>query len=296
MKNFERIQRLQDIGHFSNVFTSAVEKITGPLSSVAATLAAHHEALAFRLPKAFDLPKVVIPQFPTVLSADTWMNSPLLKVLEGVNNFRRSVENNPEFQFAFITDLEILNLKSHEELKKTLVSDDTLFEGFTKSEEILDRNLSIYLTKYGLSPLWAGAEVALKSDNPDKLRHCLVSVRTLLEHVLDEMLAPKDELQHVEMFRKEFKNIKEGDKAIKKVRINRYKKIKYIMSKMTFRFYDEDFTTTEIGYICDCYEWLCGLHNPVIDLSENQVRTLKFKAGVTVWLLLYIYEATTRVE
>lgn len=61
--------------------------------------------------------------------------------------------------------------------------------------------------------------------------------------------------------------------------------------KFTFRIGTlEEFTKNEIQYVCNCYSILCNVHQPNVGLSENQVRSLKVKTGITIWLLLYLYD------
>jgi hypothetical protein len=66
-------------------------------------------------------------------------------------------------------------------------------------QEIKESNqdaLKIYLPKLhpGLNKLWEGAVYALNSDNPDKVRHFITSLRELFTHVL-HMLAPDKEVE-----------------------------------------------------------------------------------------------------
>lgn len=70
-------------------------------------------------------------------------------------------------------------------------------------------------------------------------------------------------------------------------KIKRADKIKYFTSKIQFGIL-EDFTKNEIQYVCDCYSILCNIHQPNIGITENQVRSLKVKTGITIWLLAYI--------
>jgi hypothetical protein len=219
----------------------------------------------------------------------TFVESGLLDSLQKFGQLRDKIINHPEYQFAFMTDLEALNLNSTEELKKTIIENKP-DEYISEKEEILNNNLIPYLKKLELDFLWIGAEYALKSkDNPDKLRHCLISLRTILEYLIDYKLAPKEELKDIEMFKKEFKDYHLGKKRIEQVLIKREKKIEYFTSKIDFGVLDE-FTKKDINYICDCYSVLCNIHKPNIVISENQVRVLKIKTGITIWLLVYIYD------
>lgn len=231
---------------------------------------------AFDIPKvpSFILPKIDIPIF------DKLFNNEFLEKLKQIGNIGEKLDNNPELQFAFISDLEVLNLASAEELKESLIFDLT-DNDIKRKEEILNNNLIPYLENHNLQNLWIGATQVLDAENnPDKLRQCLISLRTILEYLIDKKLSPIEELKNSNMFKKEFDS--------KHVRINRNKKIQYFTSKFKFGILEE-FTKSEIQYVCDCYSILCNVHQPNVELSENQVRSLKVKTGITIWLLLYLY-------
>lgn len=219
----------------------------------------------------------------------TFVDSGLYDSIREIANLRDRLINHPEYQFGFISDLEVLNLNSTEELKESLTT-DLPDQYIIEKEEIINQNLLPYLERLELDALWLGANYALASkENPDKIRHCLVSLRTILEYLIEMKLAPKEELKNNEMFIKEFKDYNSGKEKIEYVRIKREKRIEYFTSKIDFGILEE-FTKKDINYICDCYSVLCNIHNPKIDISENQVRSLKVKTGITIWLLAYIYE------
>lgn len=231
----------------------------------------------------YNFPKFDIPEFKPFL------NSELLESLRKLGNIGERLKNNPELQFGFITDLEILNLKSAEEFKESLVTDLT-DEDIQAKEEILTENLVPYLEELGLESLWYGANHALGNDsNPDRLRHCLISLRTILEYLIDDILAPIEKLKDAEMFEKEFRKYKNGKQKLIHVRIKREQKIEYFTSQFEFGML-EDFTKNEIKYVCDCYSILCNVHQPDVGITENQVRSLKVKTGITIWLLTYLNE------
>ncbi|AZB02385.1 hypothetical protein EG359_20960 [Chryseobacterium joostei] len=238
----------------------------------------------FDFPKfpSFNLPKIDIPSF------DGLFNNELLEKLKQIGNIGEKLKNNPELQFAFISNLEILNLTSAVELKESLISDLT-DKDIKEKEEILNNNLIPYLENHNLQNLWVGATQVLESaNNPDKLRQCLISLRTILEYLIDEKLAPIEELKNSDMFKNNFKKFHAGKKKIEFIKIKREEKIKYFISKFEFGTLEE-FTKSEIQYVCDCYSILCNVHQPNVGLSENQVRSLKVKTGITIWLLVYLY-------
>lgn len=230
----------------------------------------------------FNIPELNIPKFD-------FINSELLETLKKFSKIGERIKNNPELQFALISDLEILNLKSAEEFKASLTYDLT-DKDIKEKEELLNENLLPYLTKLGIDSLWHGATQALESkSNPDKLRHCLISLRTILEYLIDEKLAPIEELKDAKMFENKFRKHHLGNQRIEFVKIKREHKIEYFTSKVDFGMLGE-FTKNEIQYVCDCYSVLCNVHQPNIGVTENQVRSLKVKTGITIWLFAYLEE------
>ncbi|MDO6438562.1 hypothetical protein Q4534_14155 [Cyclobacterium sp. 1_MG-2023] len=231
--------------------------------------------------------KLNIPEFN--LPKLDFINSELLETLKWISETGEKAENSPELQFAYISDLEILNLKSAEEFKASLTS-DLADEDIKEKEELLNKNLLPYLEELGIDNLWIGANKVLESkSNPDKLRHCLISLRTILEYLIDEKLAPIEKLKDAKMFENEFKKYNLGRKKLEFVKIKREQKIEYFTSKVDFGIL-ENFTKNEIQYVCDCYSVLCNIHQPDIGITENQVRSFKVKTGITIWLLAYLYK------
>ena len=159
------------------------------------------------------------------------VNSKLLKSLEEFSLIAERINDNPEFHFAMISDLEALNLKSTTDLKKTLIYNLT-DEDIQRKEELLNKNLRPYLEELELDSLWIGANVALENkSNPDRLRHCLISLRTLLEFLIDEKLAPLEELKNSDRFKNKFRKYHLGKQKIEFIKIKRAEKIEYFASK-----------------------------------------------------------------
>jgi|688.fasta_scaffold514584_1 hypothetical protein len=205
--------------------------------------------------------------------------------LEILRKLSVGFSENPEVQYITISELELLSATASNELAETFERNS--YDNFVSAkEEILEEYLLPYLERLGVDSLWLGANFALKSvDNPDRLRHTLVSLRTLLEYLIEVELAPHEELSQSNMFTKEFNKVVNG----KKPQIKRWKKVKYFTSKIQFGLLEE-FTEKDINLICECYDVLCNLHQPNIQLNENQVRVLKVKTGILLWLLAYINE------
>jgi hypothetical protein len=234
------------------------------------------------------IPNFVLPKFE-IPKIGNLFNDEFLEALKQISKIPERIKNNPELQFGFISDLEILNLRSAEELKNSLISDLTDID-IEEKEKILNDNLIPYLKNHNLENLWIGASQVLESENnPDKLRQCLISLRTILEYLIDEKLAPLEKIKDVEMFKSNFKKYHLGNQKIEMVKIKRAQKIEYFTSKFKYGML-EDFTKNEIQYVCNCYSILCNVHQPNIGLTENQVRSLKVKTGITIWLLASLYD------
>ena len=191
------------------------------------------------------------------------------RISEIGRQFKENTDNNPELQFAFISDLEILNLESTVEFKQSLVSDMANKE-LREKEEILNRNLLPHLEELKIDSLWIGANQVLKSKtNPDKLRHCLVSLRTILEYLI---FLPNKDLT--------FKG--------------KQKRLSYLFNNLEFKLSYLEETKNDVEFILECYSVLCSLHQPDIGLTEKQVRILKIKTGITIWLLAYLFQASEK--
>lgn len=235
----------------------------------------------------FDLPnyKNLIPNFST---PNILVNTKLYDSLKQISQLGEKISNNPELQFAFITDLEVLSIKSTEEFKSSLI-ENLSDKQINEKEIILNNNLIPILCELDLENLWNGASLTLESDNPDKLRHCLISLRTILEYLIDDIFVPNEKIKDDEIFKNEFKNYHKGKQKIESVKVSRSKKIEYFTSQFEFGFLEE-FTKNDIQYVCDCYSILCNVHQPNVGITENQVRSLKIKTGITIWLLCYLYK------
>ncbi|WP_284653800.1 hypothetical protein [Flavobacterium terrisoli] len=285
MNRFDNIPKIPGLDPKMLELTKMAQSMSSLSKNLANVVGMHHDAIkslpVFDIPK-FVFPKIDIPDF-------SFINSQLLESLTSFTRVVKNLNNNPEVQFAFISDLEILNLKSAEELKASLTF-DLADEDIEKKENLLNENLLPYLEKHDLDSLWIGANKALEAENnPDRLRQCLISLRTILEYLIDEKLAPIEKLKDSKMFEAEFKKYHLGKKKLEFIKIRREQKIEYFTSKFKFGLLEE-FTKNEIQYVCDCYSILCNIHQPNIGITENQVRSLKVKTGITIWLLIYLFE------
>ncbi|MGB5988390.1 MAG: hypothetical protein WBG43_01415 [Marinifilaceae bacterium] len=228
------------------------------------------------------LPKLNIPDFSYIEKFK------IPDYIRKIGETIKRINEHPESQFSFLTNFELLNISTSEELKLILISDYEE-EDIEEKEMLLNENLVPALEKLDLEELWNGANYVLNDkNNPDRLRHCLISLRTLLEYIIDHKLAPKSDLKDSELFRNEFKQYRSGKKELSEINgLNRKKKIEYFTSKIDF--WRIEFTRNDIDFICGCYSVLCNIHEPKIGITENQVRSLKVKTGITIWFLVHIH-------
>lgn len=239
--------------------------------------------------KSNDIINSAFPSIPFYSNLDSIFNSSFLQVLKSIANIEDRLKNDPEIQFHTISELKAFTLRSTSELREVLIK-DLEEEDISIKEEILSINLIPYLKKHGLESLWIGSSIVIDSvNNPDKLRQCLISIRTILEYLIDGILAPKEEIKYEEFFEKEFKKYHSGKQDIDFVKIKREDKIKYFAAKLKDGYLDDNIVDA-IKYICNTYSVLCNIHQPDIGLTENQVRSLKVRTGITIWMLLYWFE------
>lgn len=291
--NFDKLKEIAGINTKLNQFA----KLANPIPENIRQIIEMQDKLKLAIP-TFDFPKVDFPKVDfsnftipkiEIPKLGNLFNDKFLETLKQISTIPERIKNNPELQFGFISDLEILNLRSAAELKESLTFDLTDTD-IKEKEKILNDNLMPYLKNHNLENLWIGAGQVLESENnPDRLRQCLISLRTILEYLIDEKLAPLEKLKGAEMFESNFRKYHLGKQRIELVKIKREEKIEYFTSKFEYRAL-EDFTKNEIQYVCNCYSILCNVHQPNIGLTENQVRSLKVKTGITIWLLVYLYD------
>ena len=214
-------------------------------------------------------------------------------VVQQLKSLKEAIRSNPEFEFFRISDLELLSANSTNEFIDSMNETNT-DEFIEEKEELLEEFLLPYLERLKLDSLWHGANHSLTNkDNPDRLRHVLSSLRTILETLINRELSPLSDLSASPKFEKEFKKYHENKIPIDRVKIEPKKRIQHFTSKVEFRFLEE-FTEKDIQFVRDCYKELCRIHCAEIGLSENQVRILKIKTGVIVWLLAHVNEIIKR--
>lgn len=266
--------------------TNSVSRFSDPISKMLASENQRTKQFkAFEMPSAFN----ELLQKQKIVEKFSLGMTKTFSVFDQLKKLTDALHSNPELEFISISDLEIMSATSTSELVDSL-EEDRADELILQKEELLDEFLVPYLERLELDYLWFGANHAMSArENPDRFRHALVSIRTLLEVLIERELASNRELSIDPLFSKEFKNFHNGSESLDRVRVKRSKRIKYFTSKIEFGILEE-FTESDINFVCQLYEHLCRIHEPHLSLIEHQVRVLKIKAGITLWLLAYINE------
>lgn len=143
--------------------------------------------------------------------------------------------------------------------------------------------MSTWLPKVdpGLSNMWKGAIEALNSNNPDRIRHFVTSIRELYTHVF-HILAPDDQIAS---WSTDAKYYADG-KPTRKARL--YYICRNISSDPLSKFVDKDIEAT-ISFI-DLFQK--GTHTIDPKFSENHLTTIKSKAETTLRFILEIHFTT----
>ena len=284
MNNFDKLFETQRKMSKLMELTNSFSRFSDPLSK----MIANENKLRNQF-RSFEIPDI----YKTVLERRNLIDrfsigfEKHFSVFDRLKKLTDAFRSNPEIEFISVSELEILSATSTSELVNSM-EEDQPDEFITNKEELLEEFLIPYLERLELDYLWTGASHALNAiENPDRFRHSLVSLRTLLEVLIEQELASNRELSNSPMFGKEFVNFHKGTEPLDRVRIKRSKRIKYFTSKIEFGILEE-FAEKDIDFICQCYENLCRIHDPNLGLTENQVRILKIKTGITLWLLCYI--------
>jgi hypothetical protein len=187
------------------------------------------------------------------------INIPKIPIIPAVATFEKTfkkLKSNPEFNYLSIQNE--LNNALKNDLKIARIKEEIRFIG---------EHIEPMLTELNIIDIWRGALISLESKNPDKLRHCLISMRTILEYLI-EKLAPQN------LFKEQGKK-------------RRKKQIEHFTNRISFGIL-EKFTIDDIVLVTDCYEELCSVHCINTPLSSNQTKILLLKTAIIVWLFLDI--------
>ena len=162
----------------------------------------------------------------------------------------------------------------------------------TKEEELINTDISnesgniveSYLKHINpsLINLWRGASQALKSDNPDSVRHFITSLRELLTQVI-HLLSPDDEIRTWTKAPEYFFNNRPTRRA----------RLLYICREINHKPFDS-FLEKDIDSVLASFEiFQQGTHQIEAPFSDQQLRTLQLRAESAIRFLVDISKGTS---
>lgn len=133
-----------------------------------------------------------------------------------------------------------------------------------------------------LAKLWQGANQALKSENPDSVRHFITSLRELLTHVIHS-LSPDDKLRTWSSATEHYYNNKPTRRA----------RLLYICREVNHEPFDH-FLNKDIESVLACFElFQQGTHEIEPSFSPSQLQAIKLRAESAIRLLVEIGKNTS---
>lgn len=215
------------------------------------TLTSSYRALM----QSFEENELLIPSFPPIIS-----QGPSIEVFTSANTMG-AISN---------TLAEELLYESESQAEHDLTE---------KIEASLDELLTALDTT--LRDVWRGAKMALHSDNPDRMRHVVVSLRELVNHVLHR-IAPNDE---IERWTTDHIHFHDG-------RPTRAARVLYICRGINHGPF-ADFISADVKASIACFDlFQRGTHELCIMFSECQIKTLVFRTESLLRFLLLTYQVT----
>lgn len=133
-----------------------------------------------------------------------------------------------------------------------------------------------------LAKLWQGANQALKSENPDSVRHFITSLRELLTHVIHS-LSPDDQLRTWSSAPEHYHNNKPTRRA----------RLLYICREVNYEPFDH-FLNKDIESVLACFElFQQGTHEVEPFFSPSQLEAIKLRAESAIRLLVELGKKTS---
>ena len=211
---------------------------------------------------------------------------------ESFSGFMDTLEKIPSDVFSFppiITRLPSVEFYNSAHLLETVSvettgsivreEEQTRQEILTETEAAL-QELLIDL-KPDLAPLWKGAIAALNSDNPDRVRHFVISMRELLTHVL-HMLSPDTE---VRKWTSSPECYKDGDPKKPPTRRGRLQFICRNIAHGPFSSFIDKDVTALLEFI-DLFQR--GTHEITAPYTQSQLQALKIRAESAIRYIIEI--------
>ena len=207
------------------------------------------------LMQSFEENELLIPSFPPIIS-----QGPSIEVFTNAN-----------------TLMALSSTETEEPLYES--RSQTEYELQEEIEASLDELLAALDSSF--RDVWKGAKVALYSDNPDRMRHVVVSLRELVNHVLHR-IAPNDEIKR---WTTDHNHFHDG-------RPTRAARVLYICRGINNGPFT-DFISADVKASIECINlFQRGTHELLITFSEHQIKTLVVRTESLLRLLLLTHRAT----
>lgn len=214
------------------------------------------------------------------------ISSNFLEISQHYSSLLKSFEENPilftEISPVLTKSAPIEYFTGANLLEAISVDEEQIAEEEIIKNEILVENessLTSYLPRLdtGLTKMWHGANAALSSSNPDKVRHFSASIRELFTHVID-ILAPDEQI-------KKWSN---DSSLFDKGKPTRKARLLFICRNISndpmTKFVEKDASAT-VEFLGLFQE---GTHAITASFSEHQLIALKARAESTLKFLLEI--------
>jgi hypothetical protein len=178
-----------------------------------------------------------------------------------------------------ITASDFLATISH---SKQTLSPQQVAESQTQITQEIELSLEDLLSKLNpkLISLWQGAKAALKSHNPDRSRHIVVSLRELITHVLHQT-APDNDIQ----------SWTDDQSFFDKGRPTRKARLHFICRGLNHEPF-EQFINRDVSAHLELIQILQrGTHNVSIGLTDEQLSALVVKTESLIRFILVIWNS-----
>jgi len=214
--------------------------------------------------------------------------NPLLAPIRDVTNFSELLSNVGKVDWAevirdhnesyyvhliYLCEIEELNHAAALKLDDAVDINTGNFKYFGAIETIT-KGLRPLLSDLDIFHIWQGALMAMESNNPDKIRHCFISLRTIIEYFLNKRnLVNKSDVSSVDP---SFDQSRQPGVKLK---------LKAFLFKEEFGYIDK-LSDLHLHAFTNYYSSLSSLHSPSIGgVTEKNANILVAKIGIIIWAM-----------
>ncbi len=197
-----------------------------------------------------------------------------------------SIETAKFERYPILAKLPTIEYQSHASVLEIISNDDVVIEKYNdlvlETTESINTGLPRLNTAF--VKMWVGAQEALKSNNPDRIRHFSASVRELLTQII-HVMAPDEELKVWSSDEADYANGRPTRRA-------RFKYICRTLDSGSFSTFLNKDITAMIG-LFDLFQ--VGTHGVEPDFTEDQLFVIKFRVESALRFLLEIELSVNRI-